>query len=409
MPALQQFQLIFLLLLLFIAVFGALAQRLKLPYPILLVIGGLLISLVPHLPRVTLRPDYVFLVILPPLLYSAAFETSWRDFLHNITSISMLAIGLVAFTTVGVGFAAHFLLPGFDWRLGLALGAILSPTDSVAATSIAKRLGLPQHITDILEGESLVNDASGLVALKFAVALVVSGSAPGVWQTGGELVYLVAGGIVSGLLIGGVLYWFEQWIDNAPIEITLSIVTPYLAYMGAEEIHVSGILAVVACGLYLGRRSSLYLSSEVRLQAWSTWNTLTFILNGLVFLLIGLQLRPILGAIRGIGHWQLVKTSTITIVLVIALRLVWVFPATAIAHRLRRVFQKVADPPGIARIDFRHRLDRHARRAQSCRRDLAAGHARFRRALSTARSHYLHHFQRHLRNAGGAGVLRCPC
>jgi CPA1 family monovalent cation:H+ antiporter len=352
MPDLYQLQLVFLLLLVFVAGFGALAQRMKVPYPILLVIGGLLISFIPHLPRIALKPEYVFLVILPPLLYSAAFETSWRDFLHNIASIGLLAVGLVAFTTIGVGLAAHWLLPGFDWRLGLALGAILSPTDSVAATSIAKRLGLPQHITDILEGESLVNDASGLVALKFATALVVSGSAPGLWQTGGELIYIVVAGIAAGLLIGGALYWFEQWVDNAPIEITLSIVTPYLAYMGADQIHASGILAVVACGLYLGRRSSLYLSSEVRLQAWSTWNSLTFIFNGLVFLLIGLQIRLILAGIRGLSRWDLFDTASITIALLILLRIVWVFPANALAARIRRIVQKQTDPAESPRAVF---------------------------------------------------------
>jgi len=342
MTDIHQLQLVFLLLLLFIAVFGALAQRMKLPYPILLVIGGLFISLIPNLPRLALRPEYVFLIILPPLLYSAAFETSWRDFVDSITTISLLAVGLVAFTTIGIGFAAHWLLPGFDWRLGITLGAILSPTDSIAATAIAKRLGLPQRITDILEGESLVNDASGLICLKFAIALVVSGSAPGLWQTGGELVYLLVVGVAAGLIIARALYWFEQWVDNAPIEITLSIVTPYLAYIGAEQIHASGILAVVACGLYLGRRSSHYLSSEVRLQTWSTWNSLTFILNGLVFLAIGLQLRPVLAGIRGLSGWDLFETASITIVVVILLRVIWVFPAAALAGVIRRRFQRHA-------------------------------------------------------------------
>jgi NhaP-type Na+/H+ or K+/H+ antiporter len=188
--------------------------------------------------------------------------------------------------------------------------------------------------------------------LKFAIALVVSGSFPGFWHTSGELAFLVVGGTAVGLLIGVSLNWFEKWVDNAPIEITLSIVTPYVAYMGAEQIHASGILAVVACGLYPGRRSSHYFSSEVRLQTWSTWNSLTFILNGVVFLLIGLQLRPILAGIHGISLWELIDTATATVVLVILLRLIWVFPASMLARLLRCKLQKQDAPAESRKIVF---------------------------------------------------------
>ncbi len=216
----HQFEFVFLLLLLFVVGFGTLAQRLKTPYPIVLVIGGLALSLIPVLPRLSLEPDLIFLVILPPLLFSAAFNTSWRDFRHNLASILFLAFGLVAFTTLGVGVTADWLLPGFDWRLGFVLGAVLSPTDAIAATSIANRLGLPRRIVDILEGESLVNDGSGLLALEFAVAMIVSGHTPSAGEAVWRLAYLVTAGIVVGLVLGKIFYVFETWIDKAPIEIT---------------------------------------------------------------------------------------------------------------------------------------------------------------------------------------------
>src|SRR6185503_1812238 len=169
---------VFLLLLLFIVVFGFVSKKLKTPYPIVLVVGGLLLSFVPGIPRISLNPDVVFFVILPPLLYSAAWLTSWREFSYNLVSILFLAFGLVTFTIVGVTEAGNWLLPGFDWRVGLVLGAIVAPTDAIAATSIAKRLGLPKRIVDILEGESLVNDASALLALEFGIALLVGGQVP---------------------------------------------------------------------------------------------------------------------------------------------------------------------------------------------------------------------------------------
>ncbi len=336
----HQLEVVFLLLLLFVVGFGTLAQRLKTPYPIVLVIGGLLLSLFPRLPHLSLNPDLIFLVMLPPLLFSAAFNTSWRDFRHNLISICFLAFGLVAFTTIGVGAAAEWLLPDFDWRLGLVLGAVISPTDAIAATSIAKRVGLPHRIVDILEGESLVNDGTGLLALEFAVAMIVSGHNPSAGEALWRLAYLVTGGIVLGLVLGRIVYVFETWIDNAPIEITASIVVPYLAYLAAEAIHASGVLSVVACGLYLGWRSSVYLSSTARIQSWATWNTLTFILNGIAFLLIGLQLRYVVGGIRDIRLQALVFDAAIVVLVVILLRLAWVYPGAYLSSLISRKFSQ---------------------------------------------------------------------
>src|SRR5262249_26223657 len=244
-------ELVALLLLLLVVSFAVLAQKLKTPYPIVLVIAGLALSFIPSVPQIQLDPEVVFLVVLPPLLYSGAWLTSWRDFRKNIVSITMLAIGLVSFTAIGVAYAAPWVFKGFDWRLGFVLGAVLSTTDAIAATAIARRLGLPRRIVDILEGESLVNDATGLVALAFAVALVVSGERPTVTQGVGRLSYLIVAGIAVGLAIGLVAEWFERRLDDGPIEITFSIVVPYVVYLVAEAMHASGVLAVIACGLYL--------------------------------------------------------------------------------------------------------------------------------------------------------------
>src|SRR5215475_13384778 len=228
-------EIVFLLLLLFVAAFGALACRLRTPYPIVLVIAGLLLGFVPGIPKISLNPDLVFLVVLPPLLYSAAWLTNWREFQFHLVSILLLAFGLVAFTVVGIAEAARWLFPGFDWRLGLVLGAVVATTDAIAATSIAKRVGLPQTIVDILEGESLVNDASGLLALEFAVAMVVEGRTPTFSEGFLRLSYLVIAGLIIGLLIGLVVEWFERRIDDGPIEIIVSILTPYAAYLAAES------------------------------------------------------------------------------------------------------------------------------------------------------------------------------
>ena len=204
-------EIVLLLLLLFVVVFGAAARRLNIPYPIVLVIGGLLLSFVPGIPKVTLNPDVIFFVILPPLLYSAAWLTSWREFSYNLVSIFLLAFGLVTFTVLGVAASAQWFLPGFDWRMGFVLGAVVAPTDAIAATSIARRVGLPKRIVDILEGESLVNDASALLALEFGIAMIVTGQTPALTSGLLRLAYLTTVGIVVGLVIGEIVH-----LDRTP-------------------------------------------------------------------------------------------------------------------------------------------------------------------------------------------------
>src|SRR5947209_6574777 len=274
-------EIVFLLLLLFVVLFGALARKLKLPYPIVLVIAGLVLSFIPGIPHISLNPDVVFLVFLPPLLYSAAWFTSWRDFKYNIVSILFLAFGLVGFTVAGVAIFAPHIFGGFDWRLGFVLGAVVATTDAIAATSIANRVGLPKRIVDILEAESLVNDATGLLALDFALAMVVEGRTPTVGEGLLRIAYLTVAGLVLGLLVGLIAEWLEQRIDDGPIEIVLSVLVPYAAYLAAETIHASGVLAVVACGLYMSQKSAHFFSPNVRIQILAVWDSITFVLNSL--------------------------------------------------------------------------------------------------------------------------------
>jgi CPA1 family monovalent cation:H+ antiporter len=344
-------QMILLLLLLFVAAFAALAHRLQTPYPIVLVIAGLLLGFVPGIPRITLEPDLIFLVVLPPLLYSAAWVTSWRDFSHNMVSIAMLAFGLVGFTVLGVAIAGPWLFHGFDWRIGFVLGAAVATTDAIAATSIARRIGLPKRIVDLLEGESLLNDATGLLALEFAVAMVVQGQNPTASTGLLRLAYLMAAGIGSGLILARITEWFEHRIDDGPIEIALSILVPYAAYLTAEEIHASGVLAVVTAGLYLGRKSSQFLSPSVRLQARAVWDSLTFILNGFVFVLIGLQLPSVLEGVSELSTRRLILYGVLFSIFLILLRLFWTFPGAYVAYFIRtRLLHQKEKRPGVRQI-----------------------------------------------------------
>jgi CPA1 family monovalent cation:H+ antiporter len=339
-------QIAFILLLFVTIVVGALAKRLNTPYPILLVIAGLLVSFVPGSPRITLNPDVIFSVFLPPLLYAAAWNTSWREFSNALVNILLLAIGLVAFTVVGVAMVACSFFETFDWRTGVVLGAAVSTTDAIAATSIARRLGVARRIVDIIEGESLVNDATGLLALQFGIAAIVNNqsfsAAAGILR----FAYLGIGGIVVGFVVSIVVERFEHEIDDGPIEIAISILVPYAAYFAAEELHVSGVLAVVTCGLYLSRKSVAFFSPGVRIEARAVWQALTFVLNGIVFVLIGLQLPVILSGIRDHSLRELIGFGALLSLVVIVLRLLWLFPSARIAWIIRtRILHHQLTPP----------------------------------------------------------------
>ena len=329
-------QAIFLLLLVFVAMFAGLARRLKVPYPILLVVAGILVSFAPGMPRIGFTPDLVFVVFLPPLLYSAAWTLSWREFQRNFVSIAMLAVGLVLFTVVGLAVAAGSLLPGFDWRSGVLLGAVVAATDAIAATSIARRVGLPQRIVDILEAESLVNDGTGLLALQFGLTMLLTGRTPSLVEGIGRLIFLTGGGILIGLAIGGVVSWFERWVDDGPIEIVISILVPYAAYLIGDRAHASGVIAVIACSMYMSRQSPEYMSPQVRLQTAAVWDALTFVLNGIVFVLIGLQLPYVMGQIGGMSRRVLFEYGLGFSAVMIVLRMIWVYSETYIAYGIRR-------------------------------------------------------------------------
>jgi Na+/H+ antiporter len=329
-------QIVFLLLLLFVVAFAALASRLDIPYPIILVLAGLLLSFIPGLPRIALDPEVIFMVVLPPLLYAAAWQTSWREFSYNLVSICLLAFGLVGFTAFAVAEAAPWVFSGFDWRLGFVLGAVCAPTDALAATSIARRVGLPRRVADILEGESLVNDATGLLAVEFGLAMVVDAEVPTLHGAVGRLAWLTFAAMAIGLLIALVVAWFEARIDHGPIEIAISILVPYGTYMAAEAAHASGVLAVVACGLYLSHRSARFFSPAVRIQINAVWDALAFILNGLVFVIIGLQLHYVRENISGYGWRELLLYAGMFSALLILLRLLWVYPGAYFAYFIRR-------------------------------------------------------------------------
>ncbi|HTV57239.1 MAG TPA: Na+/H+ antiporter [Verrucomicrobiae bacterium] len=351
MPGLQETELLLLALLLVIAGLAALAKRLKTPYPIVLVIAGLLLSFVPGIPNVPLKPEAIFLVVLPPLLFSAAFLTSWRDFRYNLASILLLAFGLVGFTVYGVALVSRWVLPGFDWRTGLVLGAVVCTTDAIAVTSIAERLGLPRRIAVVIEGESLVNDASGLLAFEFTVSLMVTGRRPDASQDIERLIYLIAGSIVVGLVVAKLTYWLEKKVDDAPIEITLTLLAAYFAYLAGESAHVSGVLSTVVCGLYLGHQSSLYFSTGARVRSVAVWDTLTFLFNGFVFMRIGLELRYILPKMQGESLVKIILLGLLLSGVVIALRIVWVFPGAWASYAIRRKFlhqkENAPSPGGI--------------------------------------------------------------
>lgn len=310
------------------------ATRLRVPYVVLLVLGGLVLGFIPGLPSIKLDPELVLFLFLPPLIYSSAWLTSWREFRVNLRSILMLSVGLVLLTTTVVAVVAHALI-GLPWSVAFVLGAVVSPTDAVAASATAQSLGLGRRIVTVIEAESMVNDATGLVLYRFAVAAVVSGSfslARGSLQ----FVLVSAGGLIIGLAVGWPLAWLHRHLDNAPLEIAITLLTPFAAYLFAEAIGVSGVLAVMAAGLYLGRQSSRFFSSNTRLQANAVWNVLVFLLNGFVFLLIGLQLHSILGAVASRTPLHLIGDAILLCLTVICVRIAWVIFFDFLSPLLRR-------------------------------------------------------------------------
>ena len=332
----QENLLLILALLFAISTLAMLSEMLKVSYPIFLVIAGLLISFIPGIPVVTLHPDTVFLLFLPPLLYAAAWNTSWRDFWAARRAISMLAFGLVFFTSSAIALVSQMLIPDFPMVLGFLLGGIISPPDAVAATSVLQGIKVPKRVVTILEGESLINDASSLIVFRFALAAALTGQFTFVKAT--TDFFMVAGmGVAIGLAIAYVLYIVHKFMPTTPsIDTSLTVISPYLMYLAAEHYHFSGVMAVVSGGLFLSYRSHEIFTYNSRIQAYSVWESLIFILNGLVFILIGLQLPQIIRALEHYSIVGLVFYALIISVVTVVVRIVWVFSGAYLSWLLSK-------------------------------------------------------------------------
>jgi Na+/H+ antiporter len=342
---------ILIFLLLCAVALGWLARRAGVPYPIALVVGGGALGFVPKLPQIQFDPQLLLVLVLPPILYQAALLTSWRDFKANLRPIGLLAIGLVIVTTLVVGAALRFLIPDIPWAVAFAFGAIVSPPDAVAATAILSKLNMPRRIVTVLEGESLVNDASGLVLYKFAVAAALSGLFS-LAEASVQFALVSIGGIAIGMLLAGIFVAIHRFLGDPFIEVLLSLSVPYLAYVVAESVHVSGVLAVVAAGLLRGRYSPKMVSAEMRILARSVWNILVFMLNSLIFILIGLQLSEVVSRLEGYTGWDLAADALAVSMVAILVRFAWVYFAEYLPAWLGWLFRrKTARPlPGEAFI-----------------------------------------------------------
>jgi Na+/H+ antiporter len=341
-----------LILGLFVAITAltTIARLINVPYPIVLVIGGLGIGLIPGLPDVTLDPDLVLVIFLPPLLYAAAFFASLRDLRRQLRPITLTAVGLVIATAVGVALVAHALIDGMSWGAAFALGAIVAPTDPIAATEITRRLGAPRRVVTMIEGESLINDGTALVIYRSAVAAVVGGSFS-LWSGGLDFVLAVFGGIAIGLLVGGAIAEVRRRIEDTPVEITISLATGYAAYLPAEAIGVSGVLAAVTAGIYLGWKAPEIASVTQRLQGRPVWELLQFLLNAVLFVLIGLQLPVVVGNLEGISTTTLIGYAAAICAAVVGMRLIWANTVPYLIRALDRRPQQRA-----RRADWRTRL-----------------------------------------------------
>ncbi|HUR87467.1 MAG TPA: Na+/H+ antiporter [Ramlibacter sp.] len=313
-----------LLLLLSAVALGWVARHFQFPYPIALVAGGVALGLVPQLPKHGFDPQLVLVIVLPPILYQAALLTSWTDFKANLRPIGLLAIGLVTATTLAVGATLKLLVPEVPWAAAFVLGAIVSPPDAVAATAILSRLSIPRRIVTILEGESLVNDASGLVLYKFAVAAVLTGTFS-LMEATLQFVAVSAGGIAIGVVLAFIYIEVHKRLGDPFIEVLTVLTIPYAAYLAAESIHTSGVLSVVAAGLVRGRYAPEIVTANMRIMARSVWNILVFLMNSLVFILIGLELRSVLENLGRYPHLQLAAIAFAVTTAAVVVRFGWVY------------------------------------------------------------------------------------
>jgi len=329
-----------LLLLIAVAAIGVVAKRSRVPPAILLVLTGVVLALVPGLPAVPLAPELVLLLVLPPLIYSSAVAMSWREFRFNLRPISLLAIGAVVFTTVAAAAATHWLL-GLSWPVGFVLGAIVSPPDAVAPLAIAQRMQLPKRILVILEGEGLANDATALILYRFAI-VAVSAGAFSLGKATGEFALIIAGELLWGVAVGWVMLRVRRWVADSQIEILLSILTPFIAYWPPQHLGGSGVLATVVAGLYVSWNGLNMISAATRLQGIFFWDVLVYLIEGMVFLMTGLQARTLVLELSAHSFSALAASAAVVSAVVILARFVWMFPATYLPRWL---------VPAIARDD----------------------------------------------------------
>ncbi|KQR94417.1 sodium:proton antiporter [Chryseobacterium sp. Leaf180] len=330
-------------LLLVVMMLVMLAQRIKIAYPIFLVVAGLGISFIPGVPVLKLDPEIIFLIFLPPLLYEAAWYTSWNDFWKWKRTIGLMAFGLVFITSVVVAFASQALIPGFTLAMGFLLGGIVSPPDAIAATTVLKGLKVPKRTIAMLEGESLINDASSLIVFRFALAAVITGMFS-VEDATGQF-FLVAGmGIVVGVFGAHLIYLIHRYLPTTPaIDAALTVMTPYILFLGAEHFHFSGVMAVVSGGLFMSFRShEIFKTGITRINMTSVWSTLVFVMNALVFVLIGLELPDIINGLGENTVMEGIRYGLIISLIVIAVRLLWIYP---VAHVPRWISKKVRKDP----------------------------------------------------------------
>src|SRR5437773_8723491 len=326
-----------------VALLAIVARKIRIPYPILLTIGGVVLALVPGLPAIHLEPELVFSLFLPPLLYPAAVYTSWRDFRVNLRSILPLAIFLVLLTMTATAYLFH-ALTGLPLAVGFVFGALISPPDAVAALAVTQNLRVPRKIIVILEGESLVNDATSFISFRFAVSAVLTG-AFSLAQASLQFLFVAAGGICVGLATGWLVVQLQKRLDDPPVQTLFSLLTPYVAYFTGEKLHVSGILAVVIAGIYFGWRTPRILSERTHLQAVHVWEMDTLILNGVLFMLIGLQLPQVIHALAPGTATRVAQLAIVFVLLIVLIRFVWVFGGTYLPRLLSPTFRRKNPAP----------------------------------------------------------------
>src|SRR3954451_20010045 len=322
-------------LLVAVAGLSALARQMSLPYPIVLVVGGALFGFIPGLPEVNLDPEIVLVVFLPPLLYSAAFFANLNDIRANLRAISLTTVGLVLATMCAVALVAHELVPGLPWEAAFVLGAIVSPTDPLAAAAIMRRLDVPRRLVSIVEGEGLFNDATALVAYRVAVAAVVAGSFS-LAGAGLRFVLAAAGGVAIGLVVGWIVAEIRKRTEDPQISITISLLTGYAAFVPADAVGASGVLATVTAGIYMGVRAPRILPARIRLQGFFVWDILDFVVNATLFVLIGLQLRMVVDALGGYSIGELAGYAVAVSAVVVGTRLVWLFTVPYLIRAIDR-------------------------------------------------------------------------